>query len=204
MSAPRARSSSPESLGAAIAEKERLLRVLRALEESVEVEPDEDFSFASAPATEDSERAEPPPEPLSRARVVLAIAMAALTAIGIVAVIVLFTPPSSAAAAPRARLDTYFAVQVVSRMGEINAHTGDRCVVDLRLAREGECRMDIVCPGVEKHTSSPACAMPEDGARVEAHWQGIDFDGEVLSFIDTDEKGEGRGIATARIDVWRR
>lgn len=74
--------------------------------------------------------------------------------------------------------------------------------MDLHLAREGTCRADVVCPGIEVHSSASTCEVPELDAVVEAHWEGVDFDGRVFSIDVTDPHGK-RGHLDARLDTWR-
>lgn len=194
----------PRSLAAALAEKERLLRVLQVAEEEAAEERGEELSVtagsdAVAENAAPNEAQAPPPTKL-----VLALALGVLVVTLGALVFVLYEFNRTVAVEASDRIDTYFAAVVESRTGEINARVGDRCEVVLRLASEGECRLDVTCPGVERRTSSPSCPMPGEGARLEAHWPGIDFDGEQLSFVDTDEQGHERGRATARAYPWFR
>jgi hypothetical protein len=179
---------------------------------ALEEEPslDDDFSFEMAPTEQDvlsstslpaNSSAGTAADPGRRAWLAVALFTVACCVAGIVAF--LHEPAPQPAAAPRARIDTYFAVFVVSRAGSINAYPGDRCVVDLRLAREG-CKMAITCPGVERRFVTPTCAMPAEGAAIAAHAPGFDFDGETVTFVDVDDHGNERGSAVTHIDVWRR
>ncbi len=89
---------------------------------------------------------------------------------------------------------------VDERVGAINAHHGDRCTVYFQFMQEGECRVEITCPGVEVRSSVPSCAP---GEKWGFRWPHVELRGGRIGFDDFDSQGHWRGRAIAHLDLWR-